>query len=53
MRSSTALLERMVTIVNFIKAGGKDRGVLLDLAFSERAILEQAFGLVSAAGLKS
>lgn len=32
------------TGVDFIKSGG-DRGVLLDLASTERAILEQAFGL--------
>ena len=33
------------TAINFVKAGGKDRGVLLDLTSTERAILEQALGL--------
>jgi tetratricopeptide (TPR) repeat protein/DNA-binding transcriptional ArsR family regulator len=33
------------TAINFVKAGGKDRGILLDLTSTERAILEQAFGL--------
>jgi tetratricopeptide (TPR) repeat protein/DNA-binding transcriptional ArsR family regulator len=33
------------TAVNFVKAGGKDPGILLDLTSPERAILEQAFGL--------
>jgi hypothetical protein len=32
------------TAINFVKAGGKDRGVLLDLTSTERAILEQALG---------
>ena len=34
------------TAINFIKAGGKDRGVLLDLASTERSIVEQALGLL-------
>jgi tetratricopeptide (TPR) repeat protein/DNA-binding transcriptional ArsR family regulator len=33
------------TAINFVNAGGKDRGVLLDLTSTERAILEQALGL--------
>jgi hypothetical protein len=35
------------TGVNFVKAGGKDRGILLDLTSTERAILEQALGLAA------
>ena len=34
------------TAVAFIKAGGNDRGPLLDLTSTERAILEQGLGLV-------
>ena len=33
------------TGINFVKAGGKEPGILLDLTATERAILEQAFGL--------
>ncbi|MEN3943515.1 tetratricopeptide repeat protein [Prosthecobacter sp. SYSU 5D2] len=33
------------TAVEFVKAGGKDRAVLLDLASAERSIVEQALGL--------
>jgi tetratricopeptide (TPR) repeat protein len=41
-----ALAIRLLRVgVNFVKAGGQDRGVLLDLTAGERAILEQAFGL--------
>lgn len=36
------------TGINFVKAGGKDRGVLLDLKATERAILEQALGFAEA-----
>jgi tetratricopeptide (TPR) repeat protein/energy-coupling factor transporter ATP-binding protein EcfA2 len=38
------------TAVEFVKAGGKDRAVLLDLASAERSIVEQALGLVDEAG---
>lgn len=34
------------TAVEFLKAGGKDRAILLDLASAERSIVEQALGLV-------
>ena len=33
------------TGINFVKAGGKDPGILLDLTSPERAILKQALGL--------
>jgi hypothetical protein len=33
------------TGIDFLKAGGKDRGILLDLNQEERKILEQALGL--------
>jgi hypothetical protein len=33
------------TAVNFVKAGGKNPGILLDLTSTERSILEQALGL--------
>lgn len=32
--------------ISFLKAGGKDRSILLDLASTERSIVEQAFGLI-------
>jgi tetratricopeptide (TPR) repeat protein/energy-coupling factor transporter ATP-binding protein EcfA2 len=35
------------TGIDFVKAGGKDLGVLLTLTSPERAILEQAFGLAN------
>ncbi len=38
-------LRLLRTAVNFVKAGGKDRTILLDLAAPERAIVEQALGL--------
>jgi hypothetical protein len=31
--------------IDFLKAGGKDRGILLNLNQEERRILEQALGL--------
>ncbi len=34
------------TSISFLKAGGKDRTILLDLASAERSIVEQAFGLL-------
>ena len=34
------------TSISFLKAGGKDRSILLDLASAERSIAEQAFGLI-------
>lgn len=34
------------SLISFLKAGGKDHSVLLDLASTERAIVEQALGLV-------
>jgi tetratricopeptide (TPR) repeat protein/DNA-binding transcriptional ArsR family regulator len=40
-------LRLLRTAVNFVKAGGKDRTLLLDLAAPERAIVEQALGLSS------
>jgi hypothetical protein len=33
------------TGINFVKAGGNQPGILLDLTSPERAILVQAFGL--------
>ncbi len=39
-------LRLLRTGVNFLKSGGKDRGILLDLASTERAILEQTFELI-------
>lgn len=39
-------LRSLRTAVNYAKAGGKAPGILLDLTSTERAILEQAFGLV-------
>jgi len=41
------------TGVNFIKAGGKDPGILLDLTSTERSILEQALGLAEKEPAKS
>ena len=38
-------LRLLKTGINFIKTGGKDTGALLDLTFTERQILHQAFGL--------
>ena len=38
-------LRLLRTGVNFVKAGGKDPGILLDLTSTERSILEQALGL--------
>jgi tetratricopeptide (TPR) repeat protein len=38
------------TGVDFLKAGGTDRGVLLDLNQEERKLLEQVFGLESSSG---
>jgi len=38
------------TGVNFVKAGGKDPGILLDLTSTEREILEQALGLTKKHG---
>jgi tetratricopeptide (TPR) repeat protein len=34
------------TSISFLKAGGKDRTILLDLASAERSIVKQAFGLL-------
>ena len=34
------------TSISFLKAGGKDRTILLDLASAERSIVEQAFGIL-------
>jgi hypothetical protein len=34
------------TGTDYVKAGGKDAGILLTLTFPERAILEQSLGLV-------
>jgi hypothetical protein len=45
-------LRLLRTAVDFVKAGGKDPGVLLTLTSPERAILEQAFGLVEENGSK-
>jgi tetratricopeptide (TPR) repeat protein len=36
----------LCTSISFLKAGGKDRTILLDLASAERSIVEQAFGLL-------
>lgn len=33
------------TGIDFVKAGGKDRGILLAVTSAERAILAQTFGL--------
>jgi len=38
-------LRLLRTGIDFVKAGGKDRGVLLNVTSPERAILEQALGL--------
>ncbi len=38
-------LRLLRTGVDYLKTGGKDRGVLLTLTKAERRILEQAFGL--------
>lgn len=38
-------LRLLRTGIEFIKSGGKDDGVLLDLSSTERSILRQAFGL--------
>jgi hypothetical protein len=35
----------LTTGIKFVKSGGKDTGILLDLRSTERDILEQAFGL--------
>ncbi|MBB5035541.1 winged helix-turn-helix transcriptional regulator [Prosthecobacter vanneervenii] len=43
-------LRLLRTIVNFVKAGGQDRTILLDLAAPERAIVEQALGLSAEPG---
>lgn len=34
------------TSISFLKAGGKDRSILLDLASTERSIVEQALGII-------
>lgn len=39
-------LRLMRTSIQWLKAGGKDRSILLDLASAERSIVEQAMGLV-------
>jgi tetratricopeptide (TPR) repeat protein len=41
------------TGINFVKAGGTDPGILLDLTSTERAILEQALGLAKEKDAKS
>ena len=41
-RVSTRLLR---TGVDFVKAGGKNPGILLDLTSTERSIVQQALGL--------
>lgn len=38
------------TGINYVKAGGKEPGILLDLTSTERAILKQAFGLAEKDG---
>jgi tetratricopeptide (TPR) repeat protein len=37
------------TSISFLKAGGKDRSILLDLTSAERSIVEQAFGFTEPA----
>jgi tetratricopeptide (TPR) repeat protein len=43
-------LRLLQTGIAFVKAGGKDSGILLDLTSPEREILKQAFGLAEAEG---